>query len=243
LANLDISKDSIDFETQKLISSLWKNTHIQNAYSAKQFKLQDTAAYFLSRVDTLCDPTYTLKNDNILHIRAETHHVSETIFRIYGERFHFFDVSGHRRNRKHWIPYFDNVDAIVFLTAISAYDELNFEGDNPINRMIDSLTLFGEICSNKLLLKAQKIVFLNKFDLFKKKVKISPVQKYFQDAPKSVKAIDLATYFQQKFRKMANNDSLPVYPTSCTDTNAMSIIVNETINSILKKGLQSAGLQ
>jgi len=43
-----------------------------------------------------------------------------------------FDVGGQRSERKKWIHVFDNVQAILFLVAISAYDSVLIEDRNAV---------------------------------------------------------------------------------------------------------------
>lgn len=41
-----------------------------------------------------------------------------------------FDVGGQRSERKKWIHCFENVTAIVFLVAISEYDQMLYEDES-----------------------------------------------------------------------------------------------------------------
>ncbi len=72
--------------------------------------------------------------------------------------------------RAAWAPFFDDVDAIIFLAPISCFDEKLAE-DRRINRLEDSFLLWKAVCSNKLLSKTMFILFLNKCDLLEKKLK------------------------------------------------------------------------
>ena len=47
--------------------------------------------------------------------------------------FHMFDVGGQRSERKKWIHCFDNVDCVLFVVAMSEYDQVLFE-DRCVNR-------------------------------------------------------------------------------------------------------------
>ena len=58
------------------------------------------------------------------------------------------DVGGQRTERKKWIHCFDDVLLVMFLAAISEYDQV-LEEDNVTNRLTESLTLFGTILSYK----------------------------------------------------------------------------------------------
>jgi len=91
-----------------------------------------------------------------------------------------FDVGGQRSERKKWIHCFENVTTILFLVAISEYDQLLFE-DETVNRMQEALTLFDSICNSRWFIKTSIILFLNKMDRFKEKLPISPMSNYFPD--------------------------------------------------------------
>lgn len=72
-----------------------------------------------------------------------------------------FDVGGQRSERKKWIHCFENVTAIIFLVAISEYDQLLYEDQN-VNRMQEALTLFDSICNSRWFVRTSIILFLNK---------------------------------------------------------------------------------
>jgi hypothetical protein len=71
--------------------------------------------------------------------------------------------------RTAWLPFFDNVNAIIFLAPISCFDERLSE-DPRVNRLRDSFLLWRAICSSKLLAKTTMIIFLNKCDILQKKL-------------------------------------------------------------------------
>lgn len=82
--------------------------------------------------------------------------------------------------RAAWFPYFDDINAIIFLAPISCYDETLVE-DPSVNRIDDSITLWKGICHSKLLINVQLVVFFNKCDILQKKLKrgATPFVKYF----------------------------------------------------------------
>jgi guanine nucleotide-binding protein G(i) subunit alpha len=91
-----------------------------------------------------------------------------------------FDVGGQRSERKKWIHCFENVTTILFLVAISEYDQLLLE-DETVNRMQEALTLFDSICNSRWFVKTSIILFLNKIDRFREKLPLSPMRNYFPD--------------------------------------------------------------
>lgn len=49
---------------------------------------------------------------------------------------HFFrmvDVGGQRSERRKWIHCFENVTSIIFLVALSEYDQILFESENEVS--------------------------------------------------------------------------------------------------------------
>jgi hypothetical protein len=45
------------------------------------------------------------------------------------------DVGGQRSERRKWIHCFENVTSIIFLVALSEYDQILFESDNEVSKI------------------------------------------------------------------------------------------------------------
>ena len=98
---------------------------------------------------------------DVLRSRVKTTGITETTFQIGELKYRMFDVGGQRSERKKWIHCFENVTAIVFLVAISEYDQMLYE-DESINRMQEALVLFDSICNSRWFVRTSIILFLNK---------------------------------------------------------------------------------
>ena len=48
------------------------------------------------------------------------------------------DVGGQRSERRKWIHCFENVTSIIFLVALSEYDQILFESDNEVINIIEA---------------------------------------------------------------------------------------------------------
>jgi len=59
-----------------------------------------------------------------------------------------FDVGGQRDERRKWIQCFNDVTAIIFVTASSSYN-LVLREDPTQNRVKESLELFGSLWNNR----------------------------------------------------------------------------------------------
>ena len=125
-------------------------------------------------------PDYKPTNDDILNLRTVTQTVSDNVFQLTKNTIHIFDVSGLKHHRKLWLSYFDCVHSVLFVASLSAYDQVLVE-DPTINRMSDALVLFEQMVNHSLLAKIDIILFLNKRDIYSKKVKQIPISKFFPE--------------------------------------------------------------
>ena len=60
-------------------------------------------------------------------------------FNVRNLSYSVFDMGGQRSERKKWIHCFEDVTTILFIVAISEYDQSLFE-DETVNRMSEAFT-------------------------------------------------------------------------------------------------------
>lgn len=162
---------------------LWKDKGVQTCFErSNEYQLIDCAQYFLDRVHIIKHPEYTPSEQDILRCRVLTSGIFETKFSVDKVNFHMFDVGGQRDERRKWIQCFNDVTAIIFVTACSGYNMVLRE-DPSQNRLRESLDLFKSIWNNRWLKTISVILFLNKQDLLAEKVKAgkSKIEDYFPD--------------------------------------------------------------
>lgn len=58
--------------------------------------------------------------------------ITETVFDLGTLTYRMFDVGGQRSERKKWIHCFENVTALLFLVAISGYDQCLVEDKDAV---------------------------------------------------------------------------------------------------------------
>ena len=75
---------------------------------------------------------YLPTNEDILRTRLRTTGTSETEFFVQGLTYRMVDVGGQRSERKKWIHVFDNCQVVLFLAAISGYDQALPEDRNGV---------------------------------------------------------------------------------------------------------------
>lgn len=174
---------------------LWQDRGVQACYErSNEYQLIDCAKYFLDRVHIVKRSDYTPTEQDILRCRVLTSGIFETRFQVDKVNFHMFDVGGQRDERRKWIQCFNDVTAIIFVTACSSYNMVLRE-DPSQNRLRESLDLFKSIWNNRWLRTISVILFLNKQDLLAEKVRAgkSRLDEYFPDFSRYVTPPDAAT--------------------------------------------------
>uniref|UniRef100_A0AC35TWB6 Guanine nucleotide-binding protein G(I) subunit alpha n=1 Tax=Rhabditophanes sp. KR3021 TaxID=114890 RepID=A0AC35TWB6_9BILA len=239
--------DPPTIEVIKALKALWGDTTINIACYDKrvEINLQDSAKYFFDSLDRLADPSYCPTDNDMLFTRIKTTGVVSIDFSIKGATFKVFDVGGQRSERKKWIHCFENVNAIIFVVAVSEYNEVLFE-DETTNRMTESMRLFESICNSKWFNKTSIILFLNKKDLFAEKVRNQSINYLFKDYKGPDHDYDASmTFISTKFEDLnatKAHKQMYVHHTCATDTNQVQLILDSVVSMIVQTNLHKSGL-
>ncbi|KAJ1337134.1 hypothetical protein BSLG_006607 [Batrachochytrium salamandrivorans] len=238
-------RDSLPAELISVIATLWKEKAVQSVVPlGPKYHIQDTASYFLSRAEVFGKLGYVPTNEDILHIRAPTLAVSETVFKIGIHHYRLFDVGGQRGLRKQWAPFFDNCHSVLFVTSIAGYDQtLQEESEVKANRLHDAIELFGGVVNNRLLARAEMLLFLNKKDVFEEKLKTLAFSKYFPRYAGANDPESIARYIAAMFKAQRRNPDrkIMIHRTCCTDTRNMEMVVARLIEGLTKSALSRIG--
>ncbi|KAJ8129034.1 hypothetical protein O1611_g4599 [Lasiodiplodia mahajangana] len=176
--SLQAADMSLLTEKQRPIKSLWRDAGVQKAIlKGNEYALHDNIAYFCDDVDRLWDKNYVPTDQDLLRTRLRTTGITETVFDLGQLTYRMFDVGGQRSERKKWIHCFENVNSLLFLVAISGYDQCLVE-DKDGNQMNEALMLWESIANSHWFAKSALILFLNKMDLFREKLVSSPITSY-----------------------------------------------------------------
>ncbi|VDN08384.1 unnamed protein product [Thelazia callipaeda] len=175
--------------------------------------------------------------------RIKTTGIVEVKFKMKNVDFRVFDVGGQRSERKKWIHCFEDVNAIIFIAAISQYDQVLFE-DETTNRMVESMRLFESICNSRWFINTSIILFLNKKDLFAEKIKRVSIKTAFPEYNGPQTYDDSVRYIEEQFEALNTNPEKTIYihQTCATDTNQVQIILDSVIDMIIQANLQGCGL-
>ncbi|CAN7980035.1 unnamed protein product [Ixodes pacificus] len=154
------------------------------------------------------------------------------------------DVGGQRSERRKWIHCFENVTSIIFLVALSEYDQILFESDNE-NRMEESKALFKTIITYPWFQNSSVILFLNKKDLLEEKIMYSHLVDYFPEYDGPKQDHESARNFILKVYLDSNPDTKRmVYShfTCATDTENIRFVFAAVKDTILQLNLKEYNL-
>eukprot|EP00455_Lapot_gusevi_P030910 TRINITY_DN3332_c0_g1_i2.p1 TRINITY_DN3332_c0_g1~~TRINITY_DN3332_c0_g1_i2.p1 ORF type:complete len:363 (-),score=69.57 TRINITY_DN3332_c0_g1_i2:347-1435(-) len=237
----------IPLDLKEDIKSLWRDAHVQAAFSRANIfhtHFPDSAAYFLDCVDRTFESNYVPNDQDILRSRVATTGIIQTVFALDGLHFKMIDVGGQRGERKKWIHCFENVTAILFLASLSEYDQVLMEY-NHRNRMVESLDLFESIVNKPWFRQTAIILFLTKQDIFKKKimqVELSLYFPYYSGPPHDYSSA--LAFIQECYFERNNNPSKVIYchVTDATDTTQIAFVWKAARHIILQQNLNRSGL-
>uniref|UniRef100_A0AC34QZH6 Uncharacterized protein n=1 Tax=Panagrolaimus sp. JU765 TaxID=591449 RepID=A0AC34QZH6_9BILA len=222
---------------------LWGDKGVQECFSQRnRYQLNDSAQYFLDNVERTSKKDYRPTDQDILHTRIATTGVVKLDFLLKGIDFHVYDVGGQRSERRKWIHFFDDVNAIIFVVGISEYDQTLRE-DNKTNRLIEALELFDTISMSKFFVKSSMILFLNKKDLFEQKIAKTSLLVTFPSYKGGLNYKDGIEFLKFQFTKLyKNRQKLYIHETCATDTNQIQHIFNSVIDTIIQENLKDTGM-
>jgi guanine nucleotide-binding protein subunit alpha, other len=150
------------------------------------------------------------------------------------------DVGGQRSERKKWIHCFEGVQCLLFMAALSGYDQCLVEDVNA-NQMHEAFMLFESLVNGEWFKDKPIILFLNKIDLFREKIKKSPISAHFPDYTGGNADEEAAkTYFANRFKAINRNSSREIYInfTNATDTNLLKVTMADVQDMLIQKNLQ-----
>ncbi|XP_075252880.1 guanine nucleotide-binding protein G(o) subunit alpha-like [Convolutriloba macropyga] len=231
-------------EVKDALSRLWTDSGIQVCFSrSNEYQLNDSAKYFLDDLDRIGEPDYLPTEQDVLRTRVKTTGIVETHFSFKNLNFKVFDVGGQRSERKKWMHCFEDVNAIIFCAALSAYDQVLYE-DETTNRMHESTRLFDSIANNKWFVDTSIILFLNKKDLFEEKIKKSPLTIAFPEYTGANTFTEASSYIQAQFESMNKSQTKEIYThmTCATDTENVQFVFDAVTDIIIANNLRGCGL-
>ncbi|KAI6021064.1 guanine nucleotide binding protein, alpha subunit [Pisolithus marmoratus] len=234
---------------------LWSDPLIKRLMEVEKMRPEEMAGFFLDDLDRVTSLRYVPSDDDVLRARIKTVGVSEHRFSVrtgplgsaMSHDWRVFDVGGQRSLRAAWVPYFDDINAIIFLAPISCFDQV-LQEDPSVNRLADSFLLWKTIVSHPLLKKAYLILFLNKCDILRVKlesgIRLGNYITSYGNRPNDFESASI--YLKKKFvalmREHTSDRSFYCHFTSVTDMKSTSLILQNVQDVIVHDNLKRSAL-
>uniref|UniRef100_UPI0037E76EE2 guanine nucleotide-binding protein subunit alpha-14-like n=1 Tax=Semicossyphus pulcher TaxID=241346 RepID=UPI0037E76EE2 len=228
------------------IKRVWNDHGVQRCYDRRrEFQISDSAKYYLSDLGRITAPSYIPTEQDVLRVRVPTTGIIEYPFDFHRVTLRMVDVGGQRSERKKWIHCFEDVTIIIFLVALSEYDQVLYESEND-NRLKESLALFKTIISCHWFQDTSVILFLNKTDLLEEKITRSHLATYFPEftGPKC-DAQSAKNFILEMFKDCyrGHHKSLYSHFTCATDTKNIRVVFKDVKATVLEEIFENIGLK
>jgi len=235
--------------------TLWSSPLIQEKVWSKNKQLLsmvDNHSTYLNEMLEIASPKYRTTQRHVLLSRVRTDEVVEQKYNIDGTIFKVFDAGGQRSERRKWLDWFGIVDAVVYVAALSEYDEYLREA-RKTNRLMEALNLLNSLTRKASFNDVSFILFLNKKDLFKEKVMngacIGDIREFKNDFVGRPRHYgDALQYFKKKFKEAATHsgkcrlEDTFIHVTCATDSDSMKKVLDSTREILLRQSLKQSGL-
>lgn len=233
-----------------LLKQFWITKQREMAWINRgPLQVQDNLLYFMKNIERISEENYIPSVDDCMNVRSRTTGIMEKKLTINQHPFLVVDVGGQRNERRKWMHSFDGVTAVIFVAALSAYDQTLYE-DDEVNRMHESLQLFEDILKLKTFKGIDVILFLNKADLFKDKLSNKiPITIAFPKC--KIPAIvdcqfsESYTFIKSMFKKKnatPKERQIFMHMTCATNGKMIEQIFNDVQHLIVQNSLKKAGL-
>ncbi|GAA5887316.1 hypothetical protein JCM16303_006589 [Sporobolomyces ruberrimus] len=237
-----------DFEphVSQVIYRLWQHPATKQIVAqSSRLQLNDSASYFFDSLPRISEPGYIPTDADILRCRVRSTGIVEEVFQLGRTRLVVCDVVGQRSERRKWVSCFENVQLLIFVAALSEFDQVLYE-DQDQPRFAESLLLWSSIVSSPWFSRTSLILFLNKMDLLEKKIRTNPesVEHFLPDylgPPDNLEGVK--HYFAERFHRVYGDQERALYThfTSATDTTAMRPIFRAVMDSVITSSLAEGG--
>lgn len=214
-----------------------KNNPIEMERFDREWNLQ----YVEKEADRILKEGCVANEMDILHVRQRTTGLSTNVFTTKKPRANWkvIDMGGQSTERRKWKFGFKEANAVIFVAALNEFDHYK-EEDSYETMMEKSIELFKEVIDEQPKDKTI-ILFLNKSDLFKLKMK-----KFKKRFPKykggddSTKAMEFVTKMYLKSLKTAR--SVRVHHICALDRKLIETAWSAVTQNVWNAGLSSSGL-
>ncbi|KAG0363921.1 hypothetical protein BGZ54_007969 [Gamsiella multidivaricata] len=151
---------------------------------------------------------------------------------------HASGFSGPEREAFRGFVFGNMVGAMQSMLQAMEEHHISLANSENANQTEEALMLFDQICNSQWFIDTAMIMFMNKTDIFKEKIKHSNISTYFPDYNgKEGDYIEASGFFRARFMRLNRSEHKEVYVhyTDATDTNLLRNIMSSVNDIILQR--------
>eukprot|EP01083_Nonionella_stella_P057786 151557_1 len=168
MESTDVS-ERLTVNIAEAVKVLWNDRAIRTTWEFRaDIQVPDSAAYFFDRIDEIVSSSFRPNDEDVLRCRDRTTGVFQESLSVKGRNFTILDVGGQKIEREKWKNVFRGTRAIIYVVALSEYNQLLFE-DDATNRLDDAIDTWDTIINHGFK-DIPFVLIFNKTDLFREKI-------------------------------------------------------------------------
>lgn len=233
----------------EVIPKIWNSERGQKVWEQHaSHQITDSLEYFCEDFNRISDDYYNPTEEDYLKCRITTAGIEEQTFIYRRVAIYVIDVGGQRAERPKWVNCFDGVNSVLYVAAMSEFDQKLFE-DNTVDRYAETKELFGKTLRFLPLRKLPFVLFLNKQDLLIDK--LQKLEKRGENLDKYFPSLNLGTDYTNavdKVQEYMKNELLSVteeksriitHYVTATDKDTFRKVFKAAAQIVLKKAITS----
>lgn len=171
---------------------------------------------YLDDLDRICSDDYIPSPEDIIKLHQPTQGIETTQLEIGkdGNKLIFYEIGHMVSERRKWLPYIDDVDAIAFMVPISMYSHGTGDGEDAgLSSLQLALDEFDALVNSPHEgLKSKNImIFLNGIDQFKRKLPSKPIKAAFPEFEGADSLGEAGEFIIELFTQKVNEQTRDVY--------------------------------
>ncbi|KAJ6104862.1 G protein complex alpha subunit GanA [Penicillium sp. IBT 16267x] len=229
----DFSGATMSVAVFDAMKDVWEDEGIQEVVAkSRHLPFHDNMIYvtngspsFYHSIGRMSAREWLPDHQDILRARLRTTGISETFLELGSMNCLVIDVGGQQSERKKWIQCFEDVRCLIFVAALSGYDQC-LDEDRGSNRLQEAMSIFDSL-----------------FDLFQQKLLTSPFSQNFPDFCGSDQDVHAAAQFvNDRFLEMDRAQGREIYThcTTATDTTLVKKPLKSVEGMIVLQNLASS---
>ncbi|KAJ5302299.1 guanine nucleotide-binding protein alpha-2 subunit [Penicillium antarcticum] len=184
------------------------------------------------------------ERQGILLPQSPTDGATDIFFTLSDTNWRMVDLGGQSLKRKKWMRCLEDVDYLMFVVALSTYDQCLDEG-HCTNQMREAMKLFDSFVNSDIFKNKPILLILDKLEIFEEKLYYSPISGHFPDFNASdTTSWAAAEYIGHLFQQINRTQGREIYVhyMNTTDTNSLKLTMALMYRMVMAQKLRTQGL-